>query len=498
MKKLFILLFSALLLLQCAACGSPEAAETTAEITAGEAAAEVQEMETEAETTLASVIQTQYAETGYDGYEYRILAITPGGHFYSKINSAANEIWYAEQTGDIYDDAIFDRNIQAETLLDIKITPLWGSDYTNVGTQVGQFVKAGDDAVDLALTALSTNITLATSGTLYNLYKSDAVTLESEWYDQGIVKNYSYKGNKLFCVTGAYNVFDDYAVPVIFYGRDVLTQHGMTDPSEYVREGTWTLDVMMGMAETVTMDLDGNGVMDDSDAYVYLDNTDFYPHLLEGAGQPRTTVGDDGIPVLNITNADYLDAGEKVYNLVVDSNAKFIGSNATSVTIMKENRGLFYYELLGAINEFRDMESDFSLLPMPMYEETLDNYTSAINPIWCTSMAIPVTVADAERCGTVLEVLSALSVETVDSALYEVLLGSKLVRDTVTLEMLDYVWNSKVYDWANGFSWSSAISNALSTQANANSFVLASAMESAYKAANKSLSNFLGKLDEVG
>ena len=362
----------------------------------------------------------------------------------------------------------------------------------------GQFVKAGDDALDLALTALSTNITLATSGNLHNLHNIDAISLESEWYDPGIVKNYSYKGNKLFCVTGAYNVFDDYAVPVIFYGRDVLNQHGLTDPSEYVREGTWTLDVMMEMAEKVTLDVDGNGVMNESDAYGYLDNGDFYPHLLEGAGQPRTLVGEDGVPVLNITNGAYLEAGEKVYNLVVESNAKFIGSNATSVTIMKENRGLFYYELLGAINEFRDMESDFSLLPMPKADESLENYTSAINPIWCTSMAIPVTVADAERSGTVLEVLSALSVETVNSALYEVLLGSKLVRDTVTLEMLDFVWNSKVYDWANGFSWATAISSALSTQANANSFVLASAMESSYKAANKSLENFLKKLDEVG
>ncbi|MBQ8402430.1 MAG: hypothetical protein IJX14_10945, partial [Clostridia bacterium] len=343
----------------------------------------------------------------------------------------------------------------------------------------------------------STNITQATSGYLHNLHTIDAITLDAEWYDQDIVRNYSYKGIKLYCVTGAYNVFDDYAVPVICYARALMNLNGLEDPSALVPEGKWTLDAMMSMAETVTTDTNGDGTMDINDTWGYLDNTDYYPHLLEGAGQPRTLVGSDGIPVLNITSEAYIDVGEKIYNLVVDSDARYIGSNADCVTIMKENRGLFYYELLGAINEFRDMESDFSLLPMPKYDEALENYTSPINPIWCTSVSLPVTVGDTDRAGTVLNVLSAFSVDTVNSALYELLLGSKLIRDTSTLDMLDYVLTSKVYDWANGFSWSSPIQSALLKQASANSFVLASAMQSAAPAAEKALQNFLGSLDAL-
>lgn len=488
MKKILSLICLAALLLS--SCGSaPDETET--------AAAAVETIAEVPETTLADQIRAEYGGTAYDGYEFRILAIQPGGHFYSKISPEANEIWYAEQTGDIYNDAVYTRNLLTEELLDIRLSTLWGKDYTDVGTQIQKFVQAGDDTADLALTALATNITQATSGYLHNLYTVESITLDAEWYDRDIVRNYSYKGNKLYCVTGAYNVFDDYAVPVIFYARDIMNLNGLEDPSALVPEGKWTLDAMMTMAETVTTDANGDGVMDKEDAWGYLDNSDFYPHLLEGAGQPRTLVGSDGIPVLNVTSEAYIDVGEKIYNLVVDSEARFIGSNADCVAIMKENRGLFYYELLGAINEFRDMESDFSLLPMPKYDEALEHYTSPINPIWCTTVSVPVTVSDTERAGTVLNVLSAFSVDTVNSALYELLLGSKLIRDTATLDMLDHVLTSKVYDWANGFSWSSSIQNALNSQANANSFTLASKMQSAAPAAEKALQDFLGKLDTL-
>lgn len=483
-KTVTVLCLAALLLASCSQ------AETTTDT------GDTPQVETEAETTLTSVIQSLYGtNTNYDGYEYRIAGIQPGGHFYKKISAEANEIWYAEQTGDSYSDAVYTRNLLTEDLCNITIVPNWSTDYNTVGTLTEKSVQAGDDFADLTLTALLTQITQATHGTQYNLHTIDAIELDAAWYDQDIIQNYSYKGNKLYCITGAYNVFDDYAVPVIFYGKQILTKNGLTDPAEYVREGTWTLDKMMSMAETVTNDVNGDGKMDENDIWGYLDNTDFYPHLLEGAGQPRTTVGSDGIPVLNVNSADYIDMGEKVYNLVVESSCRYIGDNGDCVNIMREDRGLFYYELLGAIHEFREMESDFSLLPMPKGDESLENYTSAINPIWCTAVSIPITVSDVDRAGTVFNVLSAFSVGTVDATLNELLLGSKLVRDEDTLEMLDYVLSSKVYDWANGFDWASSIKSALYSQSNTNAFQLASSMQSAAPAAEKALAEFLEKLD---
>lgn len=495
-KHIAILCLMALLLSVCglSACGLSACGKTTVEDSTPSTDTTPQE-ETDTANTLAAQLQSIYADTGYGGYEYRIMGIQPGAHFYHKISAEANEIWYAEQTGDSYSDAVYTRNLLTEELLDVTITPIWQADRDAVGSQIQQAAQAGDDIADMALTSLAVHMTQATAGYLYNLHSLSAVQLWESWYDQDIVKNYSYKGNKLYCVTGAYNVFDDYGVPVIFYGKEILTKNGLTDPATLVPEGKWTLDVMMEMAETVTADTNGDGTMDAADTWGYLDNTDYYPHLLEGAGQPRTLVGDNGVPVLNVTSEAYINVGEKVYDLVVESNARFIELNATCRDIMKENRGLFYYELLGAINEFRDMESDFSLLPMPKADESNPRYTSAINPIWATAMAIPITVSDSERAGTVLDVLSAFSVETVDTTLNELLLGSKLVRDQGTLEMLSYVLDSKVYDWANGFSWASKIQSALNSQAKSNSFILASSMQSAAPAAQTALDEFLACLD---
>ena len=208
------------------------------------------------------------------------MGIQPGAHFYAKINAKANEIWFAEQTGDSYSDAVYTRNLLTEELLDVTITPIWQADRDAVGSQIQQAAQAGDDIADMALTSLAVHMTQATAGYLHNLHSLSAVQLWGSWYDQDIVKNYSYKGNKLYCVTGAYNVFDDYGVPVIFYGKEILTKNGLEDPATLVPEGKWTLDVMMEMAETVTADTNGDGAMDAADTWGYLDNTDYYPHLL--------------------------------------------------------------------------------------------------------------------------------------------------------------------------------------------------------------------------
>ena len=452
--------------------------------------------EIETETTVADTVTEKYSGHDYGGYEYRILSYSPGDFFYFKIGPEANEIYFESETGDSYSDAVYKRNLMAEELLNIKISPIWGGNTGDISPLVTKQVQAGDDSCDLILQSLSYNITLGTEKKVHNLKALSGIDLSADWWDQNIVSNFTYKNELLYTVAGHYNVYDDYAVPVIFCNKHMIEQYGQDDPTTLVKEGKWTLENMMKIAAAGTVDLNGDGKMDESDSFGFTDNTGVLYHLMCGSGALSTRLDADGKPVITCKEEAYLNAAEKIYDTVICSGSIWQGQNATCRVMMKEDRNMLYYELLGGINEFRDMESDFTLLPLPKGSEEQESYSALINPIWCTAMAIPVTVADPERSALVLDVMSGYSTDTVNKVLYELILGSKLIRDPETLDMLDYVLASKVYDWAEGYSWFNDLNSMFGAQTSAKSFTMSSMVEKKFTAAQTKLDAMLAMMDE--
>lgn len=221
-------------------------------------------------------------------------------------------------------------------------------------------------------------------------------------------------------------------------------------------------------------------------------------HLLEGVGHPITKVDNEGVPYLNCLTPEYLDTAEYLYNRVVNSTgANEIPDNGLLVSVFKEERLLFYYELLGCINEFREMESSFSMLPLPKLDEKQEQYITPVNSIWCTALAIPVTSEDVERTGTILNAASAYSVDTVTTTLYELILGSKLIREETSLVMLDYVWANKQYCWGNGYEWATPMENLLYDLYEQDTFMLASQLQTQSERLQTALDKFLQQFDDL-
>ena len=497
-KRILLTLLAALLVASTAvSCNNPgeEETEPVSEINA---AAETEAVLVETERTLEEQIAEQYADVDYEGDTFQILSTAPGGVFYNSLAPDANEIWYETETGEVYSDAIYHRNSLTEELLNIRIQPDFSaSEFGAVAGIVHNRVLAGDTEMDAAVASLAYIISMASQGDLTNLFNVNTMELDKPWYDQNIIRNFGYKGEKLFSVTGSYNVFDDLSAPMIMYGIKILQDHGLQDPAELVREGKWTIDNMMIMAETVTADLNGDGKMTpENDAFGILDNTDIMVHFMEGAAQPMTRVDENSVPYINTQTEKYITVAEFIYNRVITNESVVLGLSGVLKPIFGENRGAFYVSLMASLGAFRELEVDFSLLPMPKYNEAEESYVDPINSVWCTSLCIPVSVVDVERSGVIWNVLSAYSMNSVDKVLNEVLLGSKLIRNEETVEMLDYILNNKQYCWGNGYSWSADISRVLQNQVNNNTFTVASGMESIRSLSESALKSLLEKLDE--
>ena len=149
---------------------------------------------------------------------------------------------------------------------------------------------------------------------------------------------------------------------------------------------------------------------------------------------------------------------------------------------------------LGNINLFRDMADDFGIGPGPKYDEEQKTYGNYISNYVVTSFVCPVTATDRAFIGACIEALGAFSTETVDAALYDTLLASKLVRDEDTIEMLHICMATKVYDWAVDFSWGSTYADAYNSQYDRGTFNFVSMAAKNLKIQQKTMEKLLEKI----
>ena len=457
------------------------------------------EVEENKDNPTTTLVREKYGDFNFNGYKFRILSITPGQHYYWMIDGMdgtgwCNEVWYEQDDSEEQIHSVFTRNTLAEELINIDIELLEGGGTYDIPNLVKTLVKAGGDDFDITLGDNTCNLPLSSEGYFYNLYDIKSLDLSNAWWDQEYVKTFTYKKNQLYMVTGDYNIFDDYAAACIFYNKQVLENYNLDDPADLVDAGTWTLDAMMEMAEKATNDLTGDGKMDENDSYGFFDNAYALTHLTEGCDIHMTALNEEGVPEVTVESEEFTNAVQKVFDRVIRSRATLLGEGDHDKDIMKEDRVLFLYEQLGGINQLRDMESDFSLLPLPKKDESQKDYTSVVNGIWCTSLSVPVSSKNPEQTGTIMEVLGGMSTDTVNASLHKVVLGPKLFREKRTVDMMNYVIESKRYDWAKDIPWAYPLYGILTEQTEAQAFTLASSLQRSIKTIKAQLKGFVKRM----
>ena len=116
--------------------------------------------------------------------------------------------------------------------------------------------------------------------------------------------------------------------------------------------------------------------------------------------------------------------------------------------MFRENRALFWIELIYGVLQQRDMDADFGLLPMPKYDEKQEQYASYIHTINSSAVAVPITNSDADLTGRILEDRAYQSGLIVRPAYYDVTLKGKVSRDNDSGDMLDIIYYNVKLDMA--------------------------------------------------
>ncbi len=371
----------------------------------------------------------------YGGKEVRI--ITP--------KSSTNNYFFSdEETGDSLGDAIYTRTIMTEDYLGIKLTHTDDCEITDLAGIVSKSVMAGEDSYQIVLgDSMRGNTAMVSNGILFDLKKVSTLDFTHPYWLSDALGKLTINGN-LYFMKSSYIIP---SVGLVTYNKRMVDEFGLGSQYQLVDDGKWTLDVFIDNIKKVSADINGDSKMDINDQYGLVCMSDWpLDCMIYSSGLNLTTLNSNGVLELSIYNDKALTLYDKLYSLINDGDYSFHwpwGTDLDKIITMASDRALYELRRSTALEELRDSDVDFGIMPYPKFDESQADYS--IND-YSRNLCIPVTVSDPEMVGKVCEMLAYYSDEFVYSSYYDGLLNGKIVRDEESIRMLDIIFDSVIFD----------------------------------------------------
>ena len=486
-------ILSAILLMSLilsASCGS---APTDGTVTSEEQLTE----STETEETTEARIEPDLPDTKWEGYQFRVL--TKGD---TNVHWKSKDIAATEENGDVINDAVYKRNMKIYDRFGVEMVDIPSTNGTwDLTAPLRKSVMAASDDYDMVASGFNDAVkNLSTEGMLMELHNVPYMDLSKPWYDQNANEQLSIEG-KLFATAGDMILMDNEATLCVLFNKKLAEDYALEGFYEMVKNGKWTIDKMTEFSKLTAKDLDGDGTMGAKDQWGNIGEPLNTYALMVACDAIAVKKNKDDVPVFDVQNEHFYDAFTKAVNLNRDDKVTMFCDNFKAADVwadiidpaFTEGRVLFNTAGLVRVTVFRAMETNFGILPLPKYDESQKEYNSMVSIGCANSIAIP-TTANAERSGAVIEALSAESYYTLTPAYYDIVLKTKNARDDASSEMLDIIFNNRIFDIAYMFDWGGIIGsiNGLKTDGN-----ISSTIDSKLKAAEKELEKTLTAYAEL-
>ncbi len=454
--KLSALFFALLLAATSTACG-----DSTTETTAAETNPAV-ETETETET---SPYDPGLPAADFEGYTFVFAGRGRDGQTGNWFNT---DIVVEEQTGDVLDDAIYDRNAYLADTYNVEIGIKFCGD-TSVATSgsemyknINQSIMSGDKEFDAILSSPYDSIGYALADFVVDLKSIEHLDLSRSWWDQNVSEQLTF-GSKVFMASGEMSIVDNKATYVMVFNKQLVEDFNLEDPYTVVREGRWTLDAFIENCSLVTTDLNGDGKITHEDRVGYTHWQDAIFGLIYSTGNSFGQIDENGEPKLTLYSERMITMWDKVIGLAASDAAyavhgnldKFNTTNADDAFIWMLEGGhtLYNFATIYTVIQMRISDVDFGIIPNPKFDEAQEAYITAPHAYGNTMLTVPTTMDDYARTGIILQAFTAKSAELVTPAFYDKTLVGKSTRDEQSGEMLDMIFANKHYDIGQFFMW---------------------------------------------
>lgn len=384
---------------------------------------------------------------------------------FSTMDWTAYEIYYEDDKPDVCDEELYKRNARLQDRFNVVITPLYKAGHSAVlhTEDVRTAVMNGDDSFDVSMIQIWMAGPMVTGGWFYDLrewipYVKDSLNSGADWWSPGINTSYTIYGHQYIAVSdlnltalqGTWCcVFNKQMVE----DENIATGLGYETLYDLVKDGKWTLEkvytIIKDRYEDNTASGTGVDLRDDTDTYGMVVSGSWWLEIQCSAAGINLVTNDGELTPEITPFTSFTKVAEDIYNL--SSCSGFYQPQSKSpVDMFAENSALFVMTTFGALESdvIHDSDVEFGVLPMPKANENQKKYHAGSQDAM-TSIEIPTTWYDEtrmDRVGAIVEAMSAESHRVVLPAYYDLILKHKNTRDEASIEMIEFIYEGRLYD----------------------------------------------------
>ncbi|MCL2518927.1 MAG: hypothetical protein FWF15_10235, partial [Oscillospiraceae bacterium] len=349
-------------------------------------------------------------------------------------------------TGEVLNDAAYDRNLEVMQLLNIDIVPYY-QDYSQFYNIIVKDNAAGDCTYDIVTPwgGRSNANNLIIENQLYDWNKVPYVDFEADWYNQSANEAFTVLGKQFYCVSDilGYGRQGGY---LFLFNKELFVDYGLEYPYQLVYDQKWTYDALRAYIKDTYNDLNGDGKKDAGDFFGISTHPIPLAVAIMNWGESPLKLNENGF-VLNIFNNRIADMVDRLTELAQSPDVFYTETNIHD----NFNAGRSLFEIYASDPKMlRELDFDFGYLPYPKYNEAQPDYIGIADG---AAMGIPLSRSEEQvsRTGAIIEALSGASNKYMIDAFVKQYIENKVLRDEDSVNMYYIQRRGVIYELARAF-----------------------------------------------
>lgn len=383
------------------------------------------------------------------------------GQTFTWIGGGSQVPEFLEETGDIVNDALYFRHRDIEQKFHVAFNnhipeSMDGEEYNPIVNEVRRDILAGTNKFNAGYgTAPAVCQPLFQNGCLTDVSGFEGIDLDRKWWTPTLRETYALGGGVYFLngdiVTSNYT-----DAHVVLFNKQIADEYGINEMYSLVKDGSWTFDKMFELASNIPTNENGAGV------YRYA--TPDGMAVLFASGYPVIEFDAEGTPYVQENLSAELSSLADKYSAVFGDDTQTAHTKVQTTAapeifkdkydyedadeMFSDDMVLFYFTATSFAIDLRRVDVDFGILPMPKGSADQDDYITYGDEWLNFNVFVPKSENDQKMTGVILEAMAALGRRYLRPAYYDILLKSRTTYDADSFEMLDIIFESKVYDVA--------------------------------------------------
>ncbi len=377
----------------------------------------------------------------YDGREFTVMTYGETDRVWFDVDWSA-----VEETAEDINDGVYRRTARVEEQLGIDVVPEPGGVFGD-GTPLKKSIMANDSIYDIAFISVRSAGNLSQEECLYDLFDLDQLEIEADWWDQNCVKDMSIN-NMLFMLTGDIEIMYKKSIGVTLFNKVMAKDNQLPNLYELVSNKEWTVDKIAEFGYGISEDVNNDNKWTKEDTYAFLYYTDVTALGVIAAEASFCEKDEDDLPEITFFSDRTIDTLDAWFEILYDETLSYVDNNEDVLKPMFiSGQALFDFNEFHAVEQLRQMETDFGILPIPMLDEDQEGYHHSINPHVGSVMVVPYDNDDLEFTAWVTDSLGAASKNILTPKYYDAYLKWKNTRDDESKDVIDLVLSTVRYDF---------------------------------------------------